>query len=314
MKRGFILFCSLAVYSCEAFDLSTSSQVYQYPRPSIERLALQNNALTVTISISLNPINRDDFSSYLIFVTENGNSFAPLLRTDFNNPGLDTFTTLPFFITNTARPTFFRDGVQNLNQNITLASRSFATNQSYKVTVLAWGLNEEFARSFDNNGWILSPFAEEKNFHYRQERLRLMLNQFSEKTNNNDYGFNVIDDEIVSINVNLPSDDPLSSTNQVIFYFNDSGVVDMGMFFTSGGSLIQSLGPTHDFFEVIALPEDGYLAAGVALPVNRANTYAIKNSDNTYMKIYVNNLNIASAIKVIDLNVAYSIVPHERNF
>ena len=314
MKKVLVLLCSLSVYSCEAFDISASSQIYQYPRPNIERLALENNALTVTISINLNPVNRDDFSSYLVFVTGNDNSFAPLFATDLNGAGLTSFTTLPFFITNTARPTFFRDGIENFNQNITLTSSSFATNQSYKVTVLAWGVNEEFARNFDNNGWIYSPFAEEKTFHYRQERLRLILNQFSQKTNNNDYGFNVIDDEIVSVNVNLPSDDPLSSTNQIIFYLNDSGAVDMGMFFTSGGSLIQPLRPPHDFFEVIVLPEDGYLPAGIPLPINRAITYAIKNSDNTYMKIYVNSLNIFSATNLIDLNIAYSIVPHERNF
>ena len=312
----FFLLSLLSSSSCDAFDISTSSRVYEYPRPEIEKLAIENNNLTVTISINLNPFNRNDFSSYAIFATERENSFNALRETDLNDTSITSFSSLPFFITNTPKPVFVKNNVEPLSQKIVLnsSSYSFVTNKNYKMTALAWGVNEEFARNFNNNGWIFSPYAEEKSFHYRQESLNLILNQFSQKTNNNNYGFNLINGEIVFANFNTPSNDPLTSTNQIIFYLNDSDNINIGMFFTSAGSLIQPLGSSYDFSRVINLPEDGYLEPNESIPINQQNTYAIKNMNDTYMKIYVNSLNVSSKTNVVNLNIAYSITPNERDF
>ena len=312
----FFLLCSLFSYGCQAFDISTSSKIYEYSRPKIEKLAIENNNLTVTISANFNPVNRNDFFSYVIFATEKENNFDNLRSIDLNGNSITSFSSLPFFITNTSKPVFVKKNVEPLSQKIILNSSSynFVINKDYKITVLAWGVNEEFARSFNNNGWIFSPYAEEKSFHYRQEKLNLILNQFSQKTNNNNYGFNLINGEIVLVNFNTPSNNPLTSTNQIIFYMDNSDNINMGMFFTSGGSLIQPLGSSYNFSQVINLPETGYLEPNGPIPISQQNVYVIKNMNGTYMKIYVNSLNVFSETNVVNLNVAYSIKPNERNF
>ncbi len=300
------------LFSCSAYDLTNTSQVYSYPKPVIEKLAIENDSLKVTISLNMS--SRDDFEKYVIFATAESDSFDTLTSKNLNEISLIATSSLPFFIADTSKPGLDGGYVNDLTYSIPLTSSIFQKNSNYKIIVLAWGENGKYASAFNNNGWVFSPFSQEATFHYRQERKDIVLDHYSEKVNNKNYGFNLENGKINLVNANVSDDDPLSSTNQLIFYLTQ-GDDSVGMFFPSNGSVITPLGFVDDLTEVGTVPSSGYLEKGRPIPINRGNLYAIKNQDNTFMKIHVRNIGENDSRKItITLDVTYSIIPNETNF
>ncbi len=316
MKRFILL---IFFYSCQSFDITSSSEGVGFTQPKIEQLILNGNNLSIQISINLVPNNRDDFNNYAIFAVRTSDNFSSLYSRNLNEITLTSPSGLPFHVTNTTRPNFSGNLVDDITHTINLDNDLFTIGESYRLTVLAWGVNSDLGFAFNNNGWVYSPFSEERVFNYRRERLGITLSQFALNDVDLNYGFNLIDGEIVLNSSDVTSTDVTGSTNQVAYYLEQTttssgALFDTPNFFIGNGSAIQPLGSSFSLGQVLELPETGFLSSGNSLPINPNNLYLVRNSNNTYMKIYVNSINILSQTNIINLDVAYSTVTNIKFF